>query len=1188
MSATAQIRRQLLALALVPSGLLALVLMIFYLHDRLDGLEESMRERVDAIADGLAATSEFALFSGDVLYLRNAGLVESLQKSDDFEVGMLRGADGRVLIQWGAAEAWQVPLDRLPTAEGAELVDGGRRLAFHQPVTASPGAADAPLEIGIRASSPTAERPVLGWVTLQYSRAGLDAQRDAVILSSILISLAALLLGGLLAFRMSAAMSARIQHLAETVRRIGRGELAVRARVGSHGELGVLEQGINHMAQALAQARERMQHEIDLATAQLRDSLKNLAVQETRYRELVQNANSIVMKLDLDGRVTFFNDFAQRFFGFSEAEMLGQPSLGTLIDERFSKGYARILNNPGLASSGPTRHLTREGRTVYVSWSVRMLHDPDGKRTEILCIGNDVTETQRITRAIGQLAQAGMYGGDPFHDIARSVQTGLACTWAGIVRQHAAQRPPDLLTLAGPAMAPDALDAAPLAEALVMTVESGGSMAVERDLARWHPDLARLPAGSESLYAEPIYDRHDTLIGCIFAAHDRPWKPTDAGRNLLRLTARRMALELQRLDDEQQLTASRDAALAATEAKSRFLANISHEIRTPMNGIIGFSRLLLREPLTSRQHDQVGMIQQSARSLLEIINDILDLSKIEAGKLTVNLAAFDLVEAIEELITVFAVQAHQKGLEICHQIDGDLPERLVGDKQRVAQILTNLIGNAIKFTDRGVVRISARKLGSGAETRLVFEVSDTGIGIPEAEVGRLFDTFSQLDATTTRRHSGTGLGLAISRQLCELLGGRIGVASRYGEGSRFWVELPLEADGERRIADRVGHLYDGRRVLLCEHAPQVLNASSALLRLSGAEVVEVDDPARVDAALTKGVDLVVLGQSVTGDPHLLCERDLPALREHYLGPVLVLISDAVNPTNAETCSDCAEWCKPKPLSLGILAQGHSSRSRRRWGGDDEARWLHGRRVLVCDDNAINRTLVVTLLEQYGAAVTEAGDGIEAIARAGDGFDLVLMDLQMPGISGTEAAQKIRERLGPDCPPLVAVTASAMEGDRERSLAAGLDDHLTKPIDETQLVQTLHRWLAHDAVGASPRASPETLPGVHDSASALAITGGRPELARRMLQLFLDEAPQHRAELALGWRDNDPEQLRAALHKLKGSAEYCALPRLAQAVGRTEETLASGGLAQVEALLDGVRTELDQAVAEAHRQVDAQE
>ena len=1195
MIGASRIRTQMLGMALLPALLIALFLLAFYLQTRIDELEESMRDRIHAVAENLASASEFTLYSGDVEYLRRIAVSTTLRRDEDFEYGVLRDADGRIVVAWGEHAASRIPYPDLPLQEGAVFDPAAQRLIYHQPVFLSSAGADAPLGSLANEGDPDSVPRVLGWVSLQYSRAALVAERDAIVRNSLLILITGLALSGLLAFRLSGQLSAHIHHLVEAVRRIGRGDLEVRAAAGLRGELGILEQGINHMAIALGQAQERMQDEIDAATRQLRESLKTVAAQESRYRELVEHANSIILKVDLHGRITFFNEFAEKLFGIPSRAILGQPLVGTLFDATQTERIAALLDDGTEMLLEPIPHTSGDDRRIYVSWSFRAQPQGGDEPAGLIGIGIDVTESQRTTRAISLLSQAGTHGSRVFEDIARALQIGLDCDLAGIVEVASTDAAPHLLALVGRQGAVGAEAPEALAAALQATL-ADGTFECAQGLASRAAELARqLPLAGESLYVEPIQTLDGRVTGCLCALGQRPWRPDPAGRSLQRLVARRLTLEIQRLRDESLLRIARDDALAATEAKSRFLANVSHEIRTPLNGIIGFSNLLLRQELQLRERDQVGLIQQSARSLLAIINDILDLSKIEAGKLRVGRERFALVECIEDLIEIFGIQAHQKGLELAHELDARLPLEMLGDRQRLTQILTNLLGNAVKFTERGSITLRARVLDGETGESLRLEVTDTGIGIDEAGQAQLFEAFSQLDTTASRHHSGSGLGLAICRQLVDLMGGGIGLESRRDEGSCFHVTLPLERVGEATLAQRAASLLAGKHVVLFEREANTRAASAALLGLMGARIEATGDDEellRLATADADPCDLVVVAQPVAEDPGQLCAERLPALRAGYRGSILVLTCDATNPVDARFCSGCGEWCRPKPLLLRTVEQGFAHRVN---GGTPVAATtlsLEGRTLLVTDDNEVNRKLIATLLEQYGAHVLQARDGQEAIDLAGQGCELIFMDLQMPGISGIEATRRIRRQLGDRCPPVIALTASAMEGERERSLASGLDDHLTKPLDERLLLEALQRWLPVTPPG-EPATAARPDPGgdgkqaeatVHDVAAMRLLTGGREALGREMLRLFLDEVPQHREALERSWRSADLAQLKAVLHKLRGSAEYCALPRLSRAAASAEQALGSEGLGRAEILLGSVREELELAATAAAAQI----
>jgi two-component system sensor histidine kinase BarA len=672
--------------------------------------------------------------------------------------------------------------------------------------------------------------------------------------------------------------------------------------------------------------------------------------------------------------------------------------------------------------------------------------------------------------------------------------------------------------------------------------------------------------------------------------------------SLLPLAARRVGLELQRLRDEEAITRSRDTALAATEAKSRFLANVSHEIRTPMNGIIGFSNLLLREVESPRQRAQVEMIAQSAQSLLGIINDILDISKIEAGKMDIHPAPCTLHETLEDLVSMFAYQAHQKGLELCLAIDSRLPLVLVTDAQRLVQVLTNLLGNAIKFTDRGTVMLEVGlHLGSDSAHGLLLRVLDTGIGIPPADRERLFEAFAQLESTHQRRYSGTGLGLAICHQLVTLLGGEIGVDDAPSGGSCFWVSLPLESVGGETLGDRFGRLLHGQRVLLFETNAQVREANARLLNQVGAETVAVASDSALAARLAAtdaDFDLAIIAQPVSEASRVNCDARLPLVRQHHAGEVLVLNCSNVGRFDSSRCASCPYWCVPKPLTFGLLARGplrtpggeagESVPHAARPGVNHDL--LSGYRMLVVDDSLVNRALLKALLEEWGASVDEAEDGEQAVQLASSQhYHMVFMDLQMPRVSGSEAAARIRRQAGTRRPPLVALTATVFNDGHDAEALHGLFDALvSKPIDEAQLLETLHTCLRfsdsgalrtrHDGAPADGPPSAGTHEVLFDAARAARVTGGRIDIAHRLLRLFLEELPEHRERLESCWQAGDIGGLKQALHKLRGAADYCALTGISAAAESIEKELSSGRSDRLDWHINHLGAELERVAA----------
>ncbi|HEX2090006.1 MAG TPA: PAS domain S-box protein [Actinomycetota bacterium] len=824
---------------------------------------------------------------------------------------------------------------------------------------------------------------------------------------------------------------------------------------------------------------------------------------QRRYSEAVlQLSPTAIVTVDEQFHVTSWNPAAEQLFGYTAEEAIGRHVDDLVANSPEIRDEAASVNERGARGEG-ARLLTRRTRKDGSFLDVEMVAAPvyvAGERVGNVVIYHDISEIQRQKRYYETLIEV-----SPIAVVLISNE-GTITSWSpaaerlfGYTAEEAIGKDIDDVVANDPEIR-----------------EEGRAL------------LAQALAGAE-LHAVTRRTRKDgTLVDVELLA-----SPVFIG-------GERVGFYTLYHDISELQQARRDAE-AAARAKSAFLATMSHEIRTPLNAVIGMTGLLLDTNLAPEQQRFAEVIRNSGDTLLSVINEILDFSKIEAGRLDLEDQPFDLSNCIESVLELVATTAAEKGLDLAYSLDPEVPQTIRGDETRLRQILLNLVNNAVKFTERGEVVLTLgatqRRGGNGSEGayELHFAVRDTGIGIPEDRMDRLFESFSQVDASTTRRYGGTGLGLAISKRLVELMNGRMWVESRVGEGSTFHFTINAEsAPAVPPAYRRRSPELQGKRVLIVDDNATNRQILRRQTESWGMLARETESPREALEWIRRGdpFDIGILDMQMPDMDGLTLAGEIRNHRDANALPLVMLTSIGrhAEPGMEEFAVNLTKPIKPSQLFdalMDVFGQHPAAEARAAPAAQVERPAPGGLRVLVAEDNAVNQQLAVLLLQKLGYRADLAGDGTEVLeALERQPYDVVLMDVQMPEMDGMEATRRIHQRWPAERRPyIIAVTANAMEGDREACLAAGMDDYLSKPIREEELSAALTR---SPQKYSKPVLDPEALERLRQAV-------GNDEVVGQLARTFLEDSERILGELRVDITSGRAEETRRQAHSLKSTA-----------------------------------------------------
>jgi two-component system, sensor histidine kinase and response regulator len=914
----------------------------------------------------------------------------------------------------------------------------------------------------------------------------------------------------------------------------------------------------------------------------LRRTEEALRNSEERYRDLFENATDLIQSCKPDGTLIYVNRAWREALGYTNDEVNGllifdiiHPRYRAEYEQRFRRAMSGHKPEP-IEST----FVTKDGRTIRVEGSSSCRVE-NGKPVAARSIFRDITKRKRAEEALRQSEE----------------------------RLHAILDNSTAVIYVKDCWGCYTLINSRFAELFHVNRDE---IAGKSDLDIFPKEMAEqlrandskvLEAGSSLQWEEvvPHDDGPHTYLSIKFPLLDAEGTPYAICGISTDITDRKIM--------EAELARARDAALESARLKAEFLANMSHEIRTPMNAIIGMNALLLDTDLTASQREFAESVGTSAESLLTLINDILDFSKIEAGKLTFEKTNFDLRTTIEGAVDLVTEAAQAKGVELLCIIDDPTPTRLCGDPGRLRQVLINLLSNAVKFTEHGevVIRVTSQN-ESERGARLEFAVSDTGIGIATEAQPRIFDAFSQADGSTTRKYGGTGLGLAISKQLVQMMGGDITVESTPGKGStfRFTAEFEKQVGPNPELSS--DSLKDVRVLIVDDNATNraVIHHQ---VRSWGMRDASVEGGAQALSELRSSIAgkdpyrIAILDMQMPDMDGLMLARKIKS-DSILAGTRLMMMTSLGRRDDAALREAGVELCLNKPvkqsqlfdgLVMLVADQGDLAKTPLQQPPLEDSGLAENAnfRVLIAEDNAINQKVAVHQLRRLGYSVDAVSNGSEVLDSLNrESYDCVLMDCQMPDMDGFETTKEVRRREGDsEHIPIIAMTANALEGDRERCLAAGMDDYISKPVKKEALAAILSRWTQQSREEVARSRAGEHVAVLDESVLEelrSLRSASDPEFFSQVIDMFIADAPQRFALIRRAARDSNPDALAREAHALKGSSAHLGATRMAELCEILEEQGRSGTVGGVPAVLRVLEEEFERVRAALNAEKDRPE